>query len=183
MQFGKLSDEQWAFIKPLRPQELVEALEAVGVKRNVATIIVYLKDMDEATSRDIEKGSELRQPEVSIAMRTLREKGWIAERDVKGSGKGRPTRLYRLIMSIDEIIVRRGETQRVVSGYAVYPEAERDICNLIKRLHLLQSFLHPGSTPPRLRPGLSSGISSQSRSLWWQRSSSGSVHTWRTWEA
>jgi predicted transcriptional regulator len=119
MQFGKLSDEQWAFIKPLRPQELVEALEAVGVKRNVATIIVYLKDMDEATSRDIEKGSELRQPEVSIAMRTLREKGWIAERDVKGSGKGRTTRLYRLIMSIDEIIGHYEEEKRSESSRAM----------------------------------------------------------------
>jgi len=119
MQFGKLSDEQWAFLKPLRPQELVEALEAVGVKRNVATIIVYLKDMDEATSRDIEKGSELRQPEVSIAMRTLREKGWIAERDVKGSGKGRTTRLYRLIMSIDEIIGHYEEEKRSESSRAM----------------------------------------------------------------
>ena len=102
-----------------KEQELVEALEAVGVRRNVAIIIVYLKDMDEATSRDIEKGSELRQPEVSIAMRTLREKGWIAERDVKGSGKGRPTRLYRLIMSIDEIIGHYEEEKRSESSRAM----------------------------------------------------------------
>jgi predicted transcriptional regulator len=43
-----------------KDQELVEALEAVGIRRNVATIIVHLKDLDEATSRDIEKGSGLR---------------------------------------------------------------------------------------------------------------------------
>jgi predicted transcriptional regulator len=99
-----------------KEQELVEALEAVGVRRNVAAIIVYLKDLDEATSRDIEKGSGLRQPEVSIAMRVLRENGWIAERDVKGSGKGRPTRLYRLIMSIDEIIGHYEEEKRSESA-------------------------------------------------------------------
>ena len=87
-----------------RDHDTIEALRTVGVKRNVATIIVYLKDLDEATSRDIEKGSGLRQPEVSIAMRTFREKGWIAERDVKGTGKGRPTRLYRLTVPIDDII-------------------------------------------------------------------------------
>ena len=85
-------------------QELIEALEAVGVRRNVATIIVYLKDLDEVATRDIEKGSGLRQPEVSIAMRTLREMRWIAEREVKGSGKGRPMRLYKLIVPIDDII-------------------------------------------------------------------------------
>jgi len=102
-----------------KEQELVEALEAVGVRRNVATIIVYLKDLEEATSRDIEKGSGLRQPEVSIAMRTLREKGWIAERDVKGSGKGRPTRLYRLVISIDEIIGYFEEIKRRESARAI----------------------------------------------------------------
>jgi predicted transcriptional regulator len=102
-----------------KEQELVEALEAVGVRRNVATIIVYLKDMDEATSRDIEKGSGLRQPEVSIAMRTLREKGWIAERDVKGSGKGRPMKFYKLITSIDEIIGYFEEIKRRESARAI----------------------------------------------------------------
>jgi predicted transcriptional regulator len=102
-----------------KEQELVEALEAVGVRRNVATIIVYLKDIDEATSRDIEKGSGLRQPEVSIAMRTLREKGWIAQRDVKGTGKGRPTRFYRLTMSIDEIIGHYEEEKRSESSRAM----------------------------------------------------------------
>jgi predicted transcriptional regulator len=102
-----------------KEQELVEALEAVGVRRNVATIIVYLKDMDEAASRDIEKGSGLRQPEVSIAMRTLREKGWIAERDVKGSGKGRPMKFYKLITSIDEVIGYFEEIKRRESARAI----------------------------------------------------------------
>jgi predicted transcriptional regulator len=45
-----------------KDQELVEALEAIGVRRNVATIIVYLKDLDEVATRDIEMGSGLRQP-------------------------------------------------------------------------------------------------------------------------
>ena len=87
-----------------KDHDTIEALQAVGVKRNVATIIVYLKDLDEVATRDIEKGSGLRQPEVSIAMRTLRQKGWIAEREVKGGGKGRPTRLYKLTVPIDDII-------------------------------------------------------------------------------
>ena len=100
-------------------QDLIEALEVVGVKRNVATIIVYLKDLDEATSRGIEKGSGLRQPEVSIAMRTLREKGWIAEREVKHGGKGRPTRLYKLTMPIEDIIGHYEEKKRSESTRAM----------------------------------------------------------------
>jgi predicted transcriptional regulator len=99
--------------------ELIEALEAVGVRRNVATIIVYLKDLEEATSRDIEKGSGLRQPEVSIAMNKLRERGWIAERDIKREGKGRPMKMYRLIVPIDDIIEHYEEVKRSESARAV----------------------------------------------------------------
>jgi predicted transcriptional regulator len=91
----------------------------VGVKRNVATIIVYLKDLEEATSKDIERGSELRQPEVSIAMRPLRQKGWIAEREVKHSGKGRPMKLYRLTVPIDDIIVYYEEKKLNESSQAM----------------------------------------------------------------
>jgi predicted transcriptional regulator len=87
-----------------RELELIEALEAVGVKRNVATIIVHLTYLGEATSKEIETRSGLRQPEVSIAMSTLRKHGWIAERDIKKGEKGRPTMLYEITVSIEDII-------------------------------------------------------------------------------
>ncbi len=32
-------------------------------------------------------GSDLRQPEVSIAMRTLRDNNWIEEKEIKREGK------------------------------------------------------------------------------------------------
>ena len=100
-------------------RSLIEALEAVGVRRNMATIIVYLTDLEEATSRDIEKGSGLRQPEVSIAMNTLREKGWIAERDKKKEERGRPPKLYKLTVSIDDIIGYYEEEKRNESSRAM----------------------------------------------------------------
>jgi predicted transcriptional regulator len=84
--------------------EFVQGLEDVGVKRNVAHLITYLKDVEEASSRDIEKATRLRQPEISIAMRTLRERGWLTEREVKHEGKGRPMKIYALSSTIDEII-------------------------------------------------------------------------------
>jgi len=102
-----------------KDQELIEALETVGVRRNVATIIVYLKDLDETTSRDIEMGSGLRQPEVSIAMRTFREKGWIAESDIKKEGRGRPLKLYKLTAPIDDIIGYYEELKRSESSRAM----------------------------------------------------------------
>ena len=49
-------------------------------------------------------GTDLRQPEVSIGMRTLRENNWVEERDVKVGGKGRPMKVYKLNVPIGEII-------------------------------------------------------------------------------
>ncbi len=67
-------------------------------------MIAYLKNVNEGSSKDIEMATGLRQPEVSIAMRTLREKGWVGEHEVKRDGKGRPMKIYVLRSTVDEII-------------------------------------------------------------------------------
>lgn len=87
-----------------KDMEFVDTLRSLGVPRNVATLITFLANVDEASSREIEMGSDLRQPEVSIAMRTLRENHWIEEREVKREGKGRPMKVYALHATIDDII-------------------------------------------------------------------------------
>ncbi|HEX7515515.1 MAG TPA: ArsR family transcriptional regulator [archaeon] len=84
--------------------EFVGALRSLNVSRNVATLITYLTNTNEATSREIEMGTNLRQPEVSIAMRTLRQNNWVNERDIKAEGKGRPMKIYKLDVPIGEII-------------------------------------------------------------------------------
>ena len=55
--------------------EFVNGLQGLGVNRNVANLITYLKDVEEGSSRDIEIATGMRQPEVSIAMRTMRSMG------------------------------------------------------------------------------------------------------------
>jgi len=84
--------------------EFVQALQNLGVNRSVARLITYLKDMNEGSSRDIERATGLSQPEVSVAVRILRNSGWIAEHEIKGDGKGRPQKIYALRSTIDEII-------------------------------------------------------------------------------
>ena len=84
--------------------EFVQGLESLGMNRNVAGLITYLKEVKEGSSRDIETATGLRQPEVSIAMRTLRENNWVEERDVRTEGKGRPMKVYKLSVPIGEII-------------------------------------------------------------------------------
>ncbi|TFH52704.1 MAG: ArsR family transcriptional regulator [Methanothrix sp.] len=84
--------------------EFVQGLQNLGMKRTVACIITFLKDQNERSSRDIEMATGLRQPEVSIAMQTLRERNWLTEHEIKSSGKGRPLKIYALRATIDEII-------------------------------------------------------------------------------
>ena len=84
--------------------EFASILMKVGLKRNVAKVLTYLAAVAEATSSEIEIGSDLRQPEVSIAMREIRKLDWIVERDEKNPGKGRPYRIYRLNKSLPEIV-------------------------------------------------------------------------------
>ena len=85
--------------------EFIEILRNLNISRNVASTLAYLSSVEEATSKDLEMGSELRQPEVSIAMRELRSYGWIDEREIKKEGKGRPMKIYKLAIPMPEIVV------------------------------------------------------------------------------
>ena len=85
--------------------EFIEILKNLNISRNVASTLAYLSSVEEATSKDLEMGSELRQPEVSIAMRELRSFGWIDEREIKKEGKGRPMKIYKLAVPLPEIVV------------------------------------------------------------------------------
>ena len=89
--------------------EIIDALRSVDVPRNTATLITFLANVSEANSREIEMATDLRQPEVSIAMRTLRNNNWVEEREVKTEGKGRPMKIYTLSVPFEEIIKHYGD--------------------------------------------------------------------------
>jgi predicted transcriptional regulator len=104
--------------------EFASMLMKVGLKRNVAKVLTYLAGVEEATSREIEMGSDLRQPEVSIAMREIRKLDWVSERDEKNPGKGRPYRIYKLNKSLAEIIEYL-ETEKAKESEMVLKHIER----------------------------------------------------------
>jgi len=79
-----------------KEEEFVKLLIDVGTKQSIAKVLVFLANTPEATSRDIERGTDLRQPEVSIAMRYLTSQNWIKSRESKGESKGRPLKIYVL---------------------------------------------------------------------------------------
>jgi predicted transcriptional regulator len=85
-------------------EEFAVTLMGLGLKRNVAKTLTYLKNMDEVTSRQIEIGSDMRQPEVSMAVRELKGLKWIVVREEKKPGKGRPFKIYRLDQDMNFII-------------------------------------------------------------------------------
>jgi len=82
----------------------IETLRNLGTSRNVATMMAYLMNVDEASSREIEISTGLRQPEVSLAMRLMSNQSWVNVRSEKKPGKGRPVKIYSLLAPVDEII-------------------------------------------------------------------------------
>ncbi len=103
--------------------EFIEILRNLNLSRNVASTLAYLSNVNEATSKDLEFGSQLRQPEVSIAMRELRNYGWLDERDIKKEGKGRPMKVYKLAVSMSKIVEHleeqtKEDTQRIMKNIA-----------------------------------------------------------------
>ena len=85
-------------------REFAEILRSLGMNRKTAILITYLASVGESTSREIELGAGLRQPEASIAMRDLRDKNWVSEREVRTGCKGRPSLVYTLTKPINVII-------------------------------------------------------------------------------
>ncbi len=72
--------------------------------RKLASVLILLTVREEATSREIEAYTGLRQPEVSTAMTDLRERDWVVKRDIKKEGKGRPLHAYRLARPFPAIV-------------------------------------------------------------------------------
>jgi predicted transcriptional regulator len=108
----------------LADEEFADTLMGLGLKRNVAKTLTYLKNVDEVTSREIERGSDLRQPEVSNAMRELKNMNWIVIREQKKPGKGRPFKIYRLDEKINSII-KKLEQQKSIESRRMMDNIQR----------------------------------------------------------
>ena len=81
----------------------VSDLRNLGVQRNVALTLVYLLNVKEASSREIEIGTGLRQPEISFAICFMDEHSWIKSHSIKVNKKGRPLNVYSLCVPLSTI--------------------------------------------------------------------------------
>ncbi|MDW7728016.1 MAG: transcriptional regulator protein [Candidatus Methanoperedens sp.] len=93
-------------------EEIVEILISSGMSRPAARTLAYLKKVDTATFVELERGTGLHQPEVSIAMRQLNPFDWIEEDEEKKPGKGRPNKVYSLKVGFKDIIAHLEKQQK-----------------------------------------------------------------------
>ncbi|HMB45388.1 MAG TPA: DUF5371 family protein [Candidatus Methanoperedens sp.] len=93
-------------------QENAEALISLGMNKNAAMALIYLQNVNSVTSVDLERGAMLRQPEVSVVMKLLKERDWINEREEKKAGKGRPNKIYSLKVRFSDIITQLEKQQK-----------------------------------------------------------------------
>ena len=87
-----------------KEEEFATLLIEIGMKKNIAKVLVFLANITEASSRVIERGTDLRQPEVSTAIRYLDEQSWITSRVSKDKSRGRRVRIYKLVKPMNEIV-------------------------------------------------------------------------------
>ena len=87
-----------------KDEEIADALMSLGMSRNTAMTLAYMQSTNSASALELERSARLRQPEVSIAMRQLKEREWIDEREEKKPGKGRPYKIYSLKVGFNDII-------------------------------------------------------------------------------
>ncbi len=93
-----------SFVLDEKDDKAVQLFAELGMPKNLAKTLMYISQVDECRSAEVEQGADLRQPEVSVAMQELRRRGWAKKRDLKKKGKGRPVHIYKLTKALPAIL-------------------------------------------------------------------------------
>ena len=98
-----------------REDEFANLLIQIGTRKNVAKALVFLASTQEATTGEIEHGADMRQPEVSLAMKCLTQLGFVKSRDGPSANKGRPVKIYTLAKPLTEILefIEKGKQDEI----------------------------------------------------------------------
>ena len=93
-----------SFVLDDKDEKAVELFTDLGMPRNLAKTLMFISQVAECKSAEVEQGADLRQPEVSVAMQEMRRRGWAEKRDLKKKGKGRPVHIYTLTKKLPQIL-------------------------------------------------------------------------------
>ncbi len=114
-----------------KDEEIADALISLGMSRNVALTLAYMQNANSATSVELERSARLHQPEVSIAIKQLKERDWVNEREEKKPGKGRPYKIYSLKVRFNDIITQLEKQQKeTVNGAEKKIERLRELSTI-----------------------------------------------------
>lgn len=93
-----------SFVLDEKDDKAVQLFAELGMPKNLAKTLMYISQVQECRSAEVEQGADLRQPEVSVAMQEMRRRGWAKKRDLKKKGKGRPVHIYKLTKRLPDIL-------------------------------------------------------------------------------
>ena len=92
------------FVLDEKDEKAVEIFRELGMPKNLAKTLLYINQVDECRSADVEQAADMRPPEVCVAIKELRRRGWVTKRDLKKKGKGRPGHIYTSTQNLSEIL-------------------------------------------------------------------------------
>jgi len=75
-----------SFVLDEKDDKAVQLFAELGMPKNLAKTLMFISQVEECRSADVEQGADLRQPEVSVAMQEMRRRGWAKKRDLKKKG-------------------------------------------------------------------------------------------------
>ena len=81
-----------------------DALKHLDIPKIESRVLLYLFKKEGVTAREIERGVNLRQPEVSQGTSALTKRKWIKASLIKKKGKGRPYYKFYLAKPKEAII-------------------------------------------------------------------------------
>jgi len=93
-----------SFVLDEKDDKAVKLFAELGMPKNLAKTLMFISQVEECRSAEVEQGADLRQPEVSVAMQEMRRRGWAKKRDLKKKGKGRPVHIYKLTKTLPNIL-------------------------------------------------------------------------------
>ena len=108
--------------------EYINIMEDLGVTPHESKILLFLKKEKNASSRVIERGTFLRQPDVSLATNELNKRGWLEVNTVRLEGKGRPFNVYSFAKPFEKIMKE------------IITKAEKEIEKLENEINILKQL-------------------------------------------
>jgi len=119
-----------SFVLDEKDDKAVELFAELGMPKNLAKTLMFISQVEECRSAEVEQGADLRQPEVSVAMQEMRRRGWAKKRDLKKKGKGRPVHIYKLTKPLPAIL-KSFQTEKLKQVETIKSDLS-ELHNLIK---------------------------------------------------